>query len=93
MNAYLKKKKIIFLWISKFKWNKPQVFTVDLTVFQENSFVFFLLSLYVLVSFSRVGHGYPRGQKPHQPDVDYQPSEEDHVWPSAQTSVGLRKWT
>ncbi len=39
----------------------------------------FLLSLYVLVSFSRVGHGYPRGQKPHQPDVDYQPSEEDHV--------------
>lgn len=43
------------------------------------------------VPFSRVGHSYPRGQKPDQPDADHQPSQEDHCSGGPQAPVGLRK--
>lgn len=44
-----------------------------------------------LVPFPRVGYSHPRGQKPDQPDVDHQPSQEDHCSGGPQTSMGLRK--
>lgn len=43
------------------------------------------------VSFSGVGHGHPRGQEPHQPNADHQPSKENHRRAGPQAPMGLRK--
>lgn len=45
----------------------------------------------VVVPVPRVGYGHPGGQKPHQPDVDHQPSQEDHGSGGPQAPLGLRK--
>lgn len=43
------------------------------------------------VPFTRVGHGHPRSEKPHQPDADHQPRQAHHSPRSPQAPVGLRK--
>ncbi|XP_074899890.1 calcium/calmodulin-dependent protein kinase type II subunit beta isoform X2 [Buteo buteo] len=39
--------------------------------------------------FTRVGHGHPRSEKPHQPDADHQPRQAHHSPRSPQAPVGL----